>query len=100
MIFTLAATKNVEKLVKSGDLKVREYVRSQVLNNTHSFTDKFNDLNNYNKTKMSLYSLKIKDTEFKVAVISDPARMKEGLANKPALVKACCLISRKSRKLL
>jgi hypothetical protein len=35
---------------------------------------------------MSLYSLKIKDTEFKVAVISDPARMKEGLANKP-LVK-------------
>jgi hypothetical protein len=30
---------------------------------------------------MSLYSLKIKDTEFKVAVISDPARMKEGLAN-------------------
>jgi uncharacterized membrane protein (UPF0127 family) len=62
-------------------------VRSQVLNNTHSFTDKFNDLNNYNKTKMSLYSLKIKDTEFKVAVISDPARMKEGLANKPALGK-------------
>jgi hypothetical protein len=59
-------------------------------------------LNNYNKkTKMSLYSL-IKDTEFKVAVISDPARMKEGLANKPALgkTKACCLISRKSRKLL
>jgi hypothetical protein len=47
---------------------------------------------------MSLYSLKIKDTE---AVISDPARMKEGLANKPALgkTKACCLISRK-RKLL
>jgi hypothetical protein len=35
---------------------------------------------------MSLYSLKIKDTEFKVAVISDPARMKEGLANKPALL--------------
>jgi uncharacterized membrane protein (UPF0127 family) len=61
-------------------------VRSQVLNNTF-FTDKFNDLNNYNKTKMSLYSLKIKDTEFKVAVISDPARMKEGLANKPALGK-------------
>jgi hypothetical protein len=45
---------------------------------------------------MSLYSLKIKDTEFKVAVISDPARMKEGLTNKPALgkTKACCLISR------
>jgi hypothetical protein len=38
MIFTLAATKNVEKLVSLGTLKVREYVRSQVLNNTHSFT--------------------------------------------------------------
>jgi uncharacterized membrane protein (UPF0127 family) len=36
---------------------------------------------------MSLYSLKIKDTEFKVAVISEPARMKEGLAGKPALGK-------------
>jgi hypothetical protein len=36
---------------------------------------------------MSLYSLKIKDTEFKVAVISDPARMKEGLANNQPLVK-------------
>jgi hypothetical protein len=48
MIFTLAATKNVEKLVKSGDLKkLGEYVRSQVLNTF--FTDKFNDLNNYNK---------------------------------------------------
>jgi hypothetical protein len=61
-------------------------VRSQVLNNTHSFTDKFNDLNNYNKkTKMSLYSLKIKDTEFKVAVL---IRLDEGrTCNKPALVK-------------
>jgi hypothetical protein len=49
---------------------------------------------------MSLYSLKIKDTEFKVAVISDPARMKEGLKKTPGKTKACCLISRKSRKLL
>ena len=52
MIFTLATTKNVEKLVKSGDLKkLGEYVRAQVLGNTHSFTEKFNELNNYNKTK-------------------------------------------------
>jgi hypothetical protein len=52
MIFTLEATKSVEKLVKSGDLKkLGEYVRSQVLDNTHSFTDKFNDLNTYNKNK-------------------------------------------------
>jgi hypothetical protein len=45
--------------VKSGDLKkVGEYVRSQVLNkHAFFFTDKSNDLNNYNKkTKMSLYS--------------------------------------------
>jgi hypothetical protein len=52
MIFTLATTKNVEKLVKSGDLKeLGKYVRAQVLDNTHSFTEKFNDLNNYNKNK-------------------------------------------------
>ena len=36
---------------------------------------------------MSLYSLKIKDTEFKVAVVSDAAKMKEGLSGKPALGK-------------
>lgn len=36
---------------------------------------------------MSLYSLKIKDTDFKVAVVSDPERMKEGLSGKPALGK-------------
>jgi len=52
MIFTLATTKNVEKLVKSGDLKeLGKYVKAQVLDNTHSFTEKFNDLNNYNKNK-------------------------------------------------
>jgi hypothetical protein len=48
MIFTLAATKNVKT---RRFKKLGEYVRSQVLNNTHSFTDKFNDLNNYNKNK-------------------------------------------------
>lgn len=36
---------------------------------------------------MSLYTLKIGGTEFKVAVVSDPARMKEGLSGKPALGK-------------
>lgn len=36
---------------------------------------------------MSLYTLKIKGTEFKIAVISEPARMKEGLSGKPALGK-------------
>ena len=36
---------------------------------------------------MSLYSLKIKDTEFKVAVVSDEQKMREGLSGKPALGK-------------
>jgi hypothetical protein len=50
MIFTLA-TKNKRKTSEVWDLKkLGGYVRSQVLN-THSFTDKFNDLNNYNKNK-------------------------------------------------
>lgn len=52
LIFTLEATKNVEKLVKSGDLKkLGQYVKSQLLDNTHSFTEKFDELNTYNKTK-------------------------------------------------
>lgn len=37
--------------------------------------------------KMSLYTLNIKGTEFRVAVISDPQKMKEGLSGKPALGK-------------
>lgn len=36
---------------------------------------------------MSLFSLKIKGTEFKVAVVSDPVKMKEGLSGKPPLGK-------------
>jgi hypothetical protein len=33
-----------------------------------------------------------------VAVISDPARMKEGLANKPALeTRVCCLILKEQK---
>lgn len=34
---------------------------------------------------MALYLLNIKETEFKVAVVADPAKMKEGLSGKPAL---------------
>jgi hypothetical protein len=37
-----------------------------------------------NKNKIGLYSL-IKDTEFKVAVVSDPAKNETGLSGKPAL---------------
>lgn len=36
---------------------------------------------------MSLYTLKIKETGFKVAVISETKRMKEGLSGKPSLGK-------------
>jgi hypothetical protein len=36
MIFTLAATKNVEKLVKSGDLKKLGVREKPGANNTHS----------------------------------------------------------------
>lgn len=57
MIFTLATTKNVEKLVKEGDLKkLGEFVKAQVLDNTHSFTDKFNELNNYKNKDESIYA--------------------------------------------
>jgi hypothetical protein len=57
LIFTLDTTKQVEKLVKGGDLKeLGTFVKDQVLNNTHSFTDKFNDLNNYKRKNASIYA--------------------------------------------
>lgn len=48
MIFTLAASKEVEKLINDKDISaLGEYVKKQVLHNTHSFTNKFKELNNY-----------------------------------------------------
>lgn len=57
MIFTLDTTKTVEKMIKEGDLKkLGRYVKTQVLDNTHSYTDKFNDLNNYKNNNESIYT--------------------------------------------
>ena len=47
LIFTLDTTKKVEQLAKSKNHKVLgEYVKEQLLDNTHSFSDKFSELNN------------------------------------------------------
>lgn len=46
MILTLETTRTVEKLAKAGKFKeLGKFVQDQILNNTHSFTDKFNHLN-------------------------------------------------------
>lgn len=48
MIFTLEASKKVEKLIKNKSLEeLGNYVKTQILHNTHSFTEKFKDLNTY-----------------------------------------------------
>ena len=47
LIFTLDTTKKVEQLAKSKNHKaLGEYVKEQLLDNTHSFSDKFSELNN------------------------------------------------------
>lgn len=57
MIFTLDTTKTVESLLKGGDLKkLGTFVKQQVLDNTHSFTDKFNDLNTYKNKNESIFT--------------------------------------------
>jgi hypothetical protein len=49
LILTLDTTKTVEKLAKAADLKqLGLYVKEQLLDNTHSFTEKYGDLNNRN----------------------------------------------------
>jgi len=47
MILTLEATKKAEELAKKGDLKgLGEFMKKQILDNTHSYTEKFKHLNN------------------------------------------------------
>jgi hypothetical protein len=47
MIFTLVATKQTEELVGKKDYsKLGKFVKAQILENTHSFTDKYKELNN------------------------------------------------------
>ena len=47
LIFTLDTTKKVEQLAKSKNHKaLGDFVKEQLLDNTHSFSDKFSELNN------------------------------------------------------
>jgi hypothetical protein len=57
MIFTLDTTKKVEELVDKKDYTtLGKFVKDQVLSNTHSFTDKFRDLNAYKKQDETIYA--------------------------------------------
>ena len=48
LIFTLEATKNIEGHVAEDDMEsLGKYVKDQLLGNTHSFTEKFEELNEY-----------------------------------------------------
>jgi len=49
LILTKSTTKTAEELSKGGKLKeLGEFMTLQLLANTHSFTDKFSDLNKLN----------------------------------------------------
>lgn len=57
MIFTLDSTRKVEILTKKKDhKKLGKYVKEQILSNTHSFTDKFVDLNNYKPKNETIFN--------------------------------------------
>jgi len=46
LIFTKATTDKTNKLAKSGDYKeLGSFLTNQILHNTHSYTDKFKELN-------------------------------------------------------
>ena len=46
LILTLSTTKRAEELAKGGKLKeLGEFLATQLLTNTHSFTEKFGELN-------------------------------------------------------
>jgi hypothetical protein len=57
MILTLKTTKTIEKL--SEEAKFKElglYITNQVLQNTHSFTNKYIDLNNYKEANETIHA--------------------------------------------
>lgn len=57
MILTLDTTKEIERLAKGKKFKeLGEFVKKQVLQNTHSFTNKFVDLNNYKGANETIYT--------------------------------------------
>lgn len=57
MILTLRTTKKIEKLVKQGKLdELGKFVKDQILGNTHSFTDKFEELNSYKPKDETIFA--------------------------------------------
>ena len=57
MIFTLPNTKKVEDLVKKEDYtSLGLFVKEQVLTNTHSFTNKFQELNNFKESNETIFA--------------------------------------------
>lgn len=57
MILTLKATKKIEALAgKNKHKELGKFVKDQILGNTHSFTDKFQDLNKYKLKDETIFS--------------------------------------------
>ena len=56
LILTLDTTKEVESMAKKNNTtKLGSYVKEQILNNTHSFTDEFKELNSYADKNESIF---------------------------------------------
>jgi len=57
MILTLKTTKRIENLAdKKKHKELGKFVKDQILKNTHSFTDKFKDLNKYKTADETIFS--------------------------------------------
>jgi len=57
LIFTLNSSKKIERLFKDEKFEeLGNFVQKQVLGNTHSFTDKFKYLNNYETEDDALFN--------------------------------------------
>jgi len=57
MILTQSTTKTIEELSAKKKFKeLGEFVKQQILDNTHSFTGKYADLNNYKKDNGTIYN--------------------------------------------
>lgn len=57
MILTLKTTKKIESLVdKENHKELGKFLKKQILSNTHSYTDKFQDLNKYTTKDETIFS--------------------------------------------
>lgn len=57
MILTLVATKKMEVLAKGNKFKeLGDFVKREILQNTHSFTQKYKELNTYTKKDESIFA--------------------------------------------